>query len=609
MTEQELKTDVSPWSPTERPHVIPMLATHLPFGLAAETLQVLSLTIRIEEMQQQLNSGRFSSYLEDRTPDPPLQYDSSGRRINTKEFLMRQQVYRERNTAIWLLLKLCPDFRPPPDYRPPPQPARMHTQGRRSGDRQSADDAAGPEGVPPARPTRLQRKIWVPVKEYPHYNFVGILLGPRGRTQKELENTNKCRIFIRGRGSVKEGRANATSAGSARRDVPPNREEEELHVIVTAEGEDDLERGCTAVQKLLIPLNDEDNEHKQRQLLILAELNGTLREGEIRRLEEEERSRYLRGQNLSAALAAGASALVPSADAPDGDPAATAAAFAEDAASAGFSLPVAGASGERGTAGGAADPATVSANPLFEGTSIGDSLATQLRDERREFAEIAGKRSRIFRTPWGSVIDAEGNDVAHIVRHGGGSVLASASSGDVLSAADTSVSRADMDMDRVFADYLAGIESSSGLPPPSAYDGHDRDPAFLRRDRVSPLEIDDLPPAGGSFLAEAVPNTQRSAANEAMPGQIRPGNAAETGHDIGAARGGTLPAVSVGLPMAPPFTMPESYPVMGSMLLPTVAVPPGPGMVSLASLSVGHPFSVPPPDFFGGPPKAKHARH
>ena len=50
---------------------------------------------------------------------------------------------------------ISPNYRPPLDYRP--------------------------------FSTKKIRKIYVPVKEYPDYNFIGLILGPRGFTQRQME--------------------------------------------------------------------------------------------------------------------------------------------------------------------------------------------------------------------------------------------------------------------------------------------------------------------------------------------------------------------------------------------------------------------------------------
>ena len=38
------------------------------------------------------------------------------------------------------------------------------------------------------------------------YNFIGLIIGPRGSTQKRLEKETNTKIAIRGKGSVKDGK-------------------------------------------------------------------------------------------------------------------------------------------------------------------------------------------------------------------------------------------------------------------------------------------------------------------------------------------------------------------------------------------------------------------
>ena len=51
----------------------------------------------------------------------------------------------------------------------------------------------------------IKRKVYIPVDKYPDVNFLGLIIGPRGRTQKELESRTGARILVRGRGSQKDG--------------------------------------------------------------------------------------------------------------------------------------------------------------------------------------------------------------------------------------------------------------------------------------------------------------------------------------------------------------------------------------------------------------------
>lgn len=68
--------------------------------------------------------------------------------------------------------------------------------------------------------------------EYPGYNFIGLIIGPRGNTQKRMQLETKTKIAIRGRGSIKEG-----SSKDPKYDYG---EDEELHVLVTGETQDDV---------------------------------------------------------------------------------------------------------------------------------------------------------------------------------------------------------------------------------------------------------------------------------------------------------------------------------------------------------------------------------
>ncbi|CDJ36775.1 uncharacterized protein EMH_0095800 [Eimeria mitis] len=46
----------------------------------------------------------------------------------------------------------------------------------------------------------------VNTRDYPDYNFMGIIIGPRGCNHKRLEAESGCTISVRGRGTQKEGK-------------------------------------------------------------------------------------------------------------------------------------------------------------------------------------------------------------------------------------------------------------------------------------------------------------------------------------------------------------------------------------------------------------------
>ncbi|XP_047316148.1 splicing factor-like protein 1 [Impatiens glandulifera] len=209
--------------------------------------EIQALNSRLLEISRKLQSGLP---LDDRpegarSPSPEPVYDNFGIRINTREYRARERLNRERQEIISQIIKRNPAFKPPADYRPP----------------------------------KLQKKLYIPMKEYPGYNFIGLIIGPRGNTQKRMERETGAKIVIRGKGSLKEGRL------GQKRDLKPDpSENEDLHVLVEAENQESLDAAAGMVEKLLHPVDEVLNEHKRQQLRELATLNGTIRDEEFCRL-------------------------------------------------------------------------------------------------------------------------------------------------------------------------------------------------------------------------------------------------------------------------------------------------------------------------------------
>eukprot|EP01035_Chromulina_nebulosa_P033767 gene33767-45220_t len=57
----------------------------------------------------------------------------------------------------------------------------------------------------PGLGSKIVKKIYIPVKDHPEINFLGLLIGPRGATQKQLQESTGAKIIIRGRGAQKDG--------------------------------------------------------------------------------------------------------------------------------------------------------------------------------------------------------------------------------------------------------------------------------------------------------------------------------------------------------------------------------------------------------------------
>ncbi|KAK7270502.1 hypothetical protein RIF29_23694 [Crotalaria pallida] len=142
-----------------------------------------------------------------------------------EEARLREELVHRRQNIISALIKLKPIFVPPLDSKPP----------------------------------TFFKKLYIPVKEYPDYNFVGLIIGPRGNTQKKMEKETGAKILLRGKGSMKT----------------PSEEDpqdDDLHVLIEANDQKSLDAAVGMVEKLLIPMEDRRNEHKLAQLKELAVL-------------------------------------------------------------------------------------------------------------------------------------------------------------------------------------------------------------------------------------------------------------------------------------------------------------------------------------------------
>ena len=125
-----------------------------------------------------------------RSPSPEPVYDRKGVRLNTREVRARERLVERRQDIIEELIKSDRSYRPPHDYRP----------------------------------QKKRKKLYIPQKKYPNFNFIGLVIGPRGKTQRELQAQTGCRVVIRGRGAMKEGAARAPGHDYG--------EDDDLHVLI-----------------------------------------------------------------------------------------------------------------------------------------------------------------------------------------------------------------------------------------------------------------------------------------------------------------------------------------------------------------------------------------
>ena len=97
------------------------------------------------------------------------------------------------------------------------------------------------------RPLVKELRLYIPAKENPGYNFIGLIIGPRGNTQKRLQQETGARIVVRGKGSEKEGAKSKFTEG----------QDDDLHVHICADTIEKVDKAARLVHPLLTPLDAE----------------------------------------------------------------------------------------------------------------------------------------------------------------------------------------------------------------------------------------------------------------------------------------------------------------------------------------------------------------
>lgn len=214
-------------------------------GVSQAQLDNYAIHLRLEEINRKLRLNDYVPPERERSPSPPPTYDAHGRRTNTREVRYKKKLEDERIKLVDRAMKNDPNFRPPVEY---------HQQKRSQ---------------------RPSEKVYIPVKEFPEINFFGLLVGPRGNSLKKMERESGAKISIRGKGSVKEGKA--------RPDQYAEDAEEDLHCLVIADSQEKVTLCVRLINKVIetaASTPEGQNDHKRNQLRELAALNGTLRDDE-----------------------------------------------------------------------------------------------------------------------------------------------------------------------------------------------------------------------------------------------------------------------------------------------------------------------------------------
>ena len=86
------------------------------------------------------------------------------------------------------------------------------------------------------QPSQMKKKIYFPNDGF---NYIGLLIGPKGMFQKKLENDTGWKILIRGRGSKKEGQTKTPE------------DNDDQHVVIISDKEENLMKGYNELNKII----------------------------------------------------------------------------------------------------------------------------------------------------------------------------------------------------------------------------------------------------------------------------------------------------------------------------------------------------------------------
>ena len=166
------------------------------------------------------------------SPSPAPEYDGMGVRTNTRAKRTREKLLAERDQLIRACIAVDPllsHYRPPPDFELNQKKTAklfaediLNTTQLQTLDEMSANRQNGRVG-----------------------NLMGLILGPRGHSHQRMCLETKCRIELRGKGSVKDG---AQPKMAPKADDGSN---EDFHVFITGPDDECVERAIDGVKSLV----------------------------------------------------------------------------------------------------------------------------------------------------------------------------------------------------------------------------------------------------------------------------------------------------------------------------------------------------------------------
>ena len=172
-------------------------------GLPNERIRCARLQGRLNEITQVMTGGSLENIDlgRPRSPSPEPTYDAHGKRTNTRDQRLRDRYTREKQEIVVEISRINPDFDASAvgavlTFK---RTAKFPIPWREYPEYKSRAILLSP----PPTPLLLPHPCLI---DCYRYNFIGLIIGPRGTTQKRLEKETNTKIAIRGKGSVKDGK-------------------------------------------------------------------------------------------------------------------------------------------------------------------------------------------------------------------------------------------------------------------------------------------------------------------------------------------------------------------------------------------------------------------
>ena len=212
----------------------------------AQDIYLLQLGIREATSKLAMPNLGIPPNPRDRSPSPEPIYNSKGVRMNTRYERTKAKLVSQRNNYITKLKALDPTYQPPACFQ--------------------------------YKNSKLEDRVEVPQDEYPQYNFMGLILGPRGNSLEKIKQKYNCKIIVKGRGSLKDGMTGLKKDGSKFDSL-----DEPMHVVINGPTPEAVKDASDHIRKLIKQqIDDPDGETmvalRASHMHELAVLNGTLRD-------------------------------------------------------------------------------------------------------------------------------------------------------------------------------------------------------------------------------------------------------------------------------------------------------------------------------------------